>query len=53
VFIKSRDGRYLGVNRAWEAFFCFSRHAFIGKEVHIYLDAPDGDIDRGRGHRRR
>src|SRR3954462_6976693 len=33
VFFKSRDGRYLGVNRAWEDFFGIQRDAFIGKRV--------------------
>jgi PAS domain S-box-containing protein len=33
VFFKSRDGRYLGVNRAWEEFFGIEGDAFIGKQV--------------------
>ena len=33
VFFKSRDGRYLGVNRAWEEFFGIPGDAFIGKQV--------------------
>jgi PAS domain S-box-containing protein len=33
VFFKSRDGRYLGVNRAWEDFFGIRGDAFIGKQV--------------------
>jgi PAS domain S-box-containing protein len=33
VFFKSRDGRYLGVNRAWEEFFGIKGDAFIGKQV--------------------
>src|SRR5436853_3372657 len=33
VFFKSRDGRYLGMNRAWEEFFGVSREAFVGKTV--------------------
>jgi PAS domain S-box-containing protein len=33
VFFKSRDGRYLGVNRAWEEFFGIRAAEFIGKEV--------------------
>ncbi|HWI35738.1 MAG TPA: PAS domain S-box protein [Burkholderiales bacterium] len=33
VFFKSRDGRYLGVNRAWEEFFGIRGDAFIGKQV--------------------
>ena len=30
VFFKARDGRYLGVNRAWEEFFGISRGDIIG-----------------------
>jgi len=33
VFFKSRDGRYLGVNRAWEQFFGIPAQSFIGKHV--------------------
>src|SRR2546421_3110326 len=33
VFFKSRDGRYLGVNRAWEEFFGIRGESFIGKQV--------------------
>jgi PAS domain S-box-containing protein len=33
VFFKSRDGRYLGVNRAWEEFFGIRGASFIGKQV--------------------
>ncbi|HEY3074238.1 MAG TPA: PAS domain S-box protein, partial [Burkholderiales bacterium] len=33
VFFKSRDGRYLGVNRAWEEFFGIKGDSFIGKQV--------------------
>ncbi|HET7671962.1 MAG TPA: PAS domain S-box protein [Burkholderiales bacterium] len=41
VFFKSRDGRYLGVNRAWEEFFGIPGHAFIGKAVaDLYPDDP-------------
>ena len=41
VFFKSRDGRYLGVNRAWEEFFGIAGNAFIGKEVHdLYPTDP-------------
>ncbi|MGE0356986.1 MAG: EAL domain-containing protein [Burkholderiales bacterium] len=34
IFFKGTDGRYLGVNKAWEAYFGISREAFIGKTVH-------------------
>src|SRR3954468_10710220 len=41
VFFKSRDGRYLGVNRAWEEFFGIQGEAFIGKEVRdLYPQDP-------------
>src|SRR3954462_186991 len=41
VFFKSRDGRYLGVNRAWEEFFGVQGDAFIGKEVaDLYPSDP-------------
>ena len=42
VFFKSRDGRYLGANSAWEEFFGLSREAFLGKTVHdIYQQDPE------------
>ena len=41
VYFKSTDGRYLGVNKAWEAFFGVPREAFLGKTVHdLYPDDP-------------
>src|SRR5882672_2163192 len=41
VFFKSRDGRYLGVNRAWEEFFGIKGEAFIGKRVaDLYPQDP-------------
>jgi PAS domain S-box-containing protein len=41
VFFKSRDGRYLGVNRAWEEFFGVSRAEFVGKKVaDLYPQEP-------------
>src|SRR5512138_2191575 len=41
VFFKSRDGRYLGVNRAWEEFFGIPADAFIGKQVaELYPQDP-------------
>jgi PAS domain S-box-containing protein len=37
VFFKARDGRYLGVNRAWEKFFDMPRGEIVGREVaHLY-----------------
>jgi len=54
IFFKSPDGRYRGVNEAWEKFFGISRDAFIGKTVHdLYpndkpvaerLDARDQEL---------
>ncbi len=34
IFFKGIDGRYLGVNKAWEAYFSTPREAFLGKSVH-------------------
>jgi diguanylate cyclase (GGDEF)-like protein/PAS domain S-box-containing protein len=33
IFFKDIEGRYLGVNKAWERFFGISRRQFIGKSV--------------------
>ena len=42
IYFKDTDGRYLGVNRAWERYFGMSRNAFIGKTVHdLYPDNPE------------
>jgi PAS domain S-box-containing protein len=41
VFFKGRDGKYLGVNKAWEDFFGVPREIFLGKEVHhLYPQSP-------------
>jgi len=41
VFFKGRDGKYLGVNKAWETFFGVSRQAFLGKDVRaLYPQSP-------------
>jgi PAS domain S-box-containing protein len=41
VFIKARDGRYLGVNKAWEEFFGIARREFVGKRVaDLYPQVP-------------
>jgi len=41
VFFKSRDGRYLGVNRAWEQFFGLSGAEFVGRRVaELYPQDP-------------
>jgi PAS domain S-box-containing protein len=42
VFFKGRDGRYLGVNRAWEDFFGVARSEMLGHFVRdLYPDSPD------------
>jgi diguanylate cyclase (GGDEF)-like protein/PAS domain S-box-containing protein len=42
VFFKGRDGNYLGVNKAWEAFFQRPRASIIGRPVHdLYPHAPE------------
>jgi PAS domain S-box-containing protein len=42
MFLKSRDGRYLGVNRAWEDLFGLKRESFLGKQVRdLYPQNPD------------
>jgi PAS domain S-box-containing protein len=41
VFFKGRDGKYLGVNRAWELFFGLKRADMIGGKVtDLYPTAP-------------
>ena len=41
VFFKARDGKHLGANRAWEAYFGVNREAFIGKTVReLFADQP-------------
>ena len=41
IFYKARDGRYLGVNRAWEDFFGVSRESIMGQRVeNLYEDSP-------------
>ena len=41
VYLKARDGRYLGVNRAWEEFFGVEREQFLGKQVtDLYPNSP-------------
>jgi PAS domain S-box-containing protein len=42
MFLKSRDGRYLGVNRAWEELFGLERGRFLGKQVRdLYPQHPE------------
>jgi diguanylate cyclase (GGDEF)-like protein/PAS domain S-box-containing protein len=43
IFFKGTDGRYLGVNKAWEKYFATPRQAFVGKTVHD-LYPEDRDI---------
>jgi len=48
VFFKGRDGKYLGVNLAWEEFFGLSRWSIIGGKVHdLYPESP-GVAERHR-----
>ena len=42
IYFKSTDGRYVGVNKAWEALFGQSRIFFIGKTVQeLYPRNPE------------
>lgn len=42
IFFKDAQGRYLGVNRAWERFFGIPRERFVGKSVfELYPDDPE------------
>jgi PAS domain S-box-containing protein len=42
VFFKARDGKHLGANRAWEAYFGVERDSFIGKTVNeLFSVAPE------------
>lgn len=42
VYFKGTDGRYLGVNKAWENYFGMPRQAFLGKTVHeLYPGDPE------------
>jgi diguanylate cyclase (GGDEF)-like protein/PAS domain S-box-containing protein len=42
IYFKRTDGRYLGVNKAWEAYFGTPRDAFLGKTVHdLYPGDPE------------
>ena len=46
VFFKGTDGRYLGVNKAWERFFGIPRDTFIGKTVHDLYPHDKDAADR-------
>ncbi|MGH8706881.1 MAG: bifunctional diguanylate cyclase/phosphodiesterase [Burkholderiales bacterium] len=42
IFFKDTQGRYLGVNHAWERFFGIAREKFIGKTVfELYPEDPE------------
>ena len=42
VYFKARDGRHLGANKAWEAYFGVERESFIGKTVQeLFSGAPE------------
>ena len=47
IFFKDADGRYLGVNKAWEQFFGIAREKFVGKSV---FDLYPHDQDLARRH---
>ncbi|MBY0271485.1 MAG: CHASE domain-containing protein [Burkholderiales bacterium] len=59
IFFKDTDGRYLGVNKAWETLFGQSRVFFIGKtvrdlfshrpEIAARLEASDQELWRNPG----
>ena len=41
IYFKDCEGRYIGVNRAWESFFSIARGTALGRTVHdIYLRDP-------------
>jgi diguanylate cyclase (GGDEF)-like protein/PAS domain S-box-containing protein len=46
VFFKGTDGRYLGVNKAWESYFGISRDAFVGRTVHDLYPHDQDTADR-------
>ena len=50
IFFKDAQGRYLGVNRAWERFFGIARDKFIGKTV---FELYPGDPELARTHHAR
>jgi PAS domain S-box-containing protein len=42
MYLKARDGRYLGVNKAWEELFGMKRERFLGKQVaDLYPRNPE------------
>jgi PAS domain S-box-containing protein len=42
MFLKDREGRYLGVNKAWEELFGIKRAEFVGKRVQdLYPGNPE------------
>jgi PAS domain S-box-containing protein len=61
VFLKARDGKHLGANKAWEDYFGVSSKTFIGKtarelfagapEVAAQHEAADEDLWRNPGTR--
>jgi diguanylate cyclase (GGDEF)-like protein/PAS domain S-box-containing protein len=50
IFFKAADGRYLGVNKAWETFFGIPRNQFIGKTV---FELYPNDQELARRHHAR
>jgi len=42
VYFKARDGKHLGANKAWEAYFGVDRESFIGKTVEeLFSHTPE------------
>ncbi len=48
VYIKTRDGRYLRLNRAFEEFVVADRQRFIGKTIHELLRPEEAAIHATR-----
>ena len=46
IFFKGTDGKYAGVNKAWEQFFGIARSAFIGKTVYDLYHADQALAER-------
>ncbi|MGB5080931.1 MAG: EAL domain-containing protein [Burkholderiales bacterium] len=46
IYFKGTDGRYLGVNKAWETYFGMPRQAFLGKTVHELYPGDPGTAQR-------
>jgi diguanylate cyclase (GGDEF)-like protein/PAS domain S-box-containing protein len=47
IFYKSPEGRYIGVNKAWETFFGIPRESIVGKTVHDLYGAKAVELANG------